>query len=179
MSSDSGSVSCDPVLSGKSMAGSRMALAQIMSPHDTNLLGTVHGGHIMKLVDSIAGVVAARHSEGAAVTASVDEMLFQNPVRVGDVVHLDAQLNWTGSSSMEVGVRVSADRWDANVPRVRVATAYLVMVAVDEHGKPRKVAPIVPESAEDQRRFDEAKIRREHRLAQRQAIEQNRSELPQ
>lgn len=164
-------------LPGKAMADTRMVLSQIMSQHDTNLLGTVHGGHIMKLVDSIAGVVSARHSEGAAVTASVDEMLFQNPVRVGDVVHLEAQLNWTGSSSMEVGVRVAADRWDATVPRVRVATAYLVMVAVDEDGKPRPVAPVIPETEEDKRRFAEAQIRREHRLARRAAIVESRQPM--
>lgn len=155
---------------GRTPAETEVTLAQVMEPHDSNLLGTVHGGNVLKLVDSIAGVVAARHSEGPVVTASVDEMVFENPVRVGDVLHLEAKLNWTGTSSMEVGVRASADRWDALVPRVRVATAYFVMVAVGGDGKPRRVLPVVPETALDHRRFAEAEIRRRHRLERRAEI---------
>ena len=93
-----------------------------MTVLDTNLLGTVHGGVVMKLVDDVAGVVAQRHSGGAAVTASMDEMDFLSPVRVGDLVHAEAQVNWTGRSSMEVGVRVLAEPWnEAGVEPVRVA----------------------------------------------------------
>ena len=91
----------------------RLSLSHITAQNEANLLGTVHGGVIMTLVDSVAGVVAARHSGGAAVTASMDEMVFLVPVRVGDVVHFSGQVNWTGRSSMEVGVRITADRWDA------------------------------------------------------------------
>lgn len=160
---------------GRPVSSTEMHLAQIMTQHDTNLLGTVHGGVIMKLVDSIAGVVANRHSEGPAVTATVDEMAFQNPVRVGDVLHLDAAMNWTGSTSMEVGVRVSTDRWDSHVPRLRVATAYLVFVAVDDDGAPRSVKPVVPDTESEKRRFREAQIRREHRLARRDAITAHRT----
>ena len=142
-----------------------------MTVLDTNLLGTVHGGVVMKLVDDVAGVVAQRHSGGAAVTASMDEMAFLEPVRVGDLVHAEAQVNWTGTTSMEVGVRVLAEPWDrAGVEPVRVATAYLVFVAVDEQGRPRAVPPVLPETAEDRRRVGEAEIRRTHRLARRAAI---------
>ena len=115
----------------------RVTLAHIMSAHDTNLLGTVHGGNIMKLVDDAAGTVAARYSGGAAVTASMDEMLFLSPVRVGDVVTVHAQVNWAGRTSMEIGARVETTRWDDLSAPVHVATAYLVMVAVDAEGKPR------------------------------------------
>ena len=87
-----------------------------MTGNDTNLLGTVHGGVIMKLVDDAAGAVAGRHSGGPAVTASMDEMVFLEPVRVGDLVHVKAQVNWTGRSSMEVGVRVLAERWNESTP---------------------------------------------------------------
>jgi acyl-CoA hydrolase len=94
----------------------------------------------MKLVDDVAGVAAARHSGGSAVTVSMDEMLFLVPVRVGDLVHAHAQVNWTGRTSMEVGVRVSAERWDeAGVPQTRMATTYLVFVATDTEGEPRPV----------------------------------------
>ncbi|MFK4084244.1 acyl-CoA thioesterase [Kribbella sp. NPDC020789] len=157
----------------------RLSLSHITAQNETNLLGTVHGGVIMTLVDSVAGVVAARHSGGAAVTASMDEMVFLVPVRVGDVVHFSSQVNWTGRSSMEVGVRITADRWDAVGPEVHVASAYLVFVAVDAEGKPREVPQVVPETDEELRRMREAEIRRSHRLARRQAIiasrEQDRS----
>ena len=147
-----------------------------MTVLDTNLLGTVHGGVVMKLVDDAAGVVAQRHSGGAAVTASMDEMAFLAPVRVGDLVHAEAQVNWSGTTSMEVGVRVLAEPWDrAGVEPVRVATAYLVFVAVDESGRPRPVPPVLPETAEDRRRVGEAEIRRTHRLARREAILRSRA----
>ncbi|MFI6827699.1 acyl-CoA thioesterase [Kribbella sp. NPDC050241] len=152
----------------------RLSLSHITAQNDTNLLGTVHGGVIMTLVDSVAGVVAARHSGGPAVTASMDEMVFLVPVRVGDVIHLSGQVNWTGRSSMEVGVRITADRWDAVGPEVHVASAYLVFVAVDEHGKPREVPQVIAETDEERRRLREAEIRRHHRLARRAAIIESR-----
>ncbi len=155
-------------LDGKPTSAARSTLSRIMTVLDTNLLGTVHGGVVMKLVDDVAGVVAQRHSGGPAVTASMDEMAFLEPVRVGDLVHAEAQVNWSGTTSMEVGVRVLAEPWDeAGVPPVPVATAYLVFVAVDAEGRPREVPPVLPETGEDRRRFGEAKIRRTSRLARR------------
>ncbi|WP_433165582.1 acyl-CoA thioesterase [Kribbella sp. CA-247076] len=154
----------------------RLSLSHITAQNETNLLGTVHGGVVMTLVDSVAGVVAARHSGGPAVTASMDEMTFLVPVRVGDVVHFSGQVNWTGRSSMEVGVRITADRWDSVGPEVHVASAYLVFVAVDADGKPREVPQVVPETDEDRRRLREAEIRRSHRLARRAAIVASREE---
>jgi len=111
---------------GKPTSASRTTLSHIMGHNDTNLLGTVHGGVIMKLVDDAAGAVAGRHSGGPAVTASMDEMAFLEPVRVGDLVHVKAQVNWTGRTSMEVGVRVLAERWNESTPAQQVGTAYLV-----------------------------------------------------
>lgn len=143
---------------------------------DTNLLGTVHGGVIMKLVDDVAGTVAARHSGGSSVTASMDEMTFLVPVRVGDLVSASAQVNWTGRSSMEVGVKVLAERWnEAGTAPTPVATAHLVFVAIDSAGQPREVPPVLPETDEDRRRFAEAQIRRSHRLARREAILRSRA----
>ena len=98
----------------------------------------------------------------------MDEMDFVSPVRVGDLVHAEAQVNWTGRSSMEVGVRVLAEPWnEAGIEPVRVATAYLVFVAVDGDGRPRAVPPVLPENDDDRQRFAEAEIRRTHRLARR------------
>ncbi len=142
-----------------------------MTQLDVNLLGNVHGGVMMKLVDDVAGLVATRHSGGPAVTAFVDEMAFLNPVHVGDLLHTHAQVNWTGNTSMEIGVRVEAERWDrAGAEPAHVASAYLVFVAIDADGKPRRTPPLLPETLEDERRNHEAGIRRTHRLARRAAI---------
>lgn len=159
-----------PVTTGKPTSASRILLSHIMSSHDTNLLGTVHGGVVMKLVDDAAGAVAGRHSEGPAVTGAMDEMMFLEPVRVGDLLAVKAQVNWTGRSSMEVGVRVVAERWNESGPAKQVASAYLVFVAVDSDGHPRPVPPVLPETDQDRRRYQEAQIRRTHRLARRRAI---------
>ncbi|MEV7614059.1 acyl-CoA thioesterase [Streptomyces sp. NPDC089799] len=161
-------------LTGKPTSASRTTLSHIMTGNDTNLLGTVHGGVIMKLVDDAAGAVAGRHSGGPAVTASMDEMVFLEPVRVGDLVHVKAQCNWTGRSSMEIGVRVMAERWNESTPATQVGSAYLVFAAVDAEGKPRQVPPVVPETDRDKRRWQEAQIRRTHRLARRRAIRELR-----
>jgi acyl-CoA hydrolase len=155
-------VNTDPT--GLPTSAAQTTLSRIMTTLDTNLLGTVHGGVIMKLVDDVAGAVAQRHSGGPAVTASMDEMAFLEPVRVGDLVHAHGRVNWTGRTSLEVGVRVLA------------ATAYLVFVALDSNGKPRQVTPVLPETEEDRRRFAEAEIRRTHRLARREAILRSRRE---
>ncbi|MEW2421549.1 acyl-CoA thioesterase [Streptomyces nigra] len=157
-------------IQGKPISASRTTLSHIMTHSDTNLLGTVHGGVIMKLVDDAAGAVAGRHSGGPAVTASMDEMAFLEPVRVGDLVHVKAQVNWTGRTSMEVGVRVLAERWNESTPPTQVGSAYLVFAAVDADGKPRRVPPVIPETDRDRRRNQEAQIRRTHRLARRRAI---------
>ncbi|MDX6275321.1 MAG: hypothetical protein QOJ92_2531 [Frankiales bacterium] len=155
----------------KPISSARTTLSRIMTALDVNLLGTVHGGVIMKLVDDVAGAVANRHSGGPAVTASMDDMQFLVPVRVGDLVHASAQVNWAGRTSMEVGVRVVAERWDdSTVPGAHVASAYLVFVAVDDAGSPREVPALVLETEGDARRFREAEIRRAHRLARREAI---------
>ena len=91
----------------------QLVLSQIMGNQHTNLLGTVHGGNIMKFVDDAAGAVSARFAQGPAVTAAMDEMLFLAPVRVGDVLTVKTQVNWAGRSSMEVGARVGDDRLQA------------------------------------------------------------------
>jgi acyl-CoA hydrolase len=158
----------------KPNSASRVTLSHIMTAQHTNLLGTVHGGVVMKLVDDAAGAVAGRHSEGPAVTGAMDEMAFLEPVRVGDLLHVKAQINWAGRSSMEVGVRVMAERWNESAPATHVASAYLVFVAVDADGHPRPVPQVVPETDRDRRRFEEAQIRRTHRLARRRAILESR-----
>jgi len=149
---------------------SQCTLTRIMTAVDANLHGNIHGGVIMKLVDDAAGVVAARHSGGRAVTVSMDEMVFLVPVHIGDLVNVRARVNWTGNTSMEIGVRVEAEPWDNVGEPLHTSTAYLVYVALDVDGKPRSVRPVTPEDDVDRRRFREAEIRRQHRLARRTAI---------
>lgn len=140
-----------------------------------NLLGNVHGGEVVKLADSTAGAVAQRHSGGPAVTAALDEMVFLEPVHVGDIVRTMGQVNWAGRSSMEVGVRVEAQPWnDPSADGLHVASAYFVFVAIDEDGCPRAVPPLVPETDDDLRRYREAEIRRAHRLARKTEIDAGR-----
>jgi len=163
-------VSPDPVPS----SAARTTLSRIMTSLDVNLLGTVHGGVVMKLVDDVAGAAAARHSHGNAVTAAMDEMMFLRPVRIGDLVHAHAQVNWAGRTSMEVGVRVTAERWNETEPAEHVASAYLVFVAVDEDNNPREVPAVTPETDVDRQRYAEAQIRRASRLARREEIRASR-----
>jgi acyl-CoA hydrolase len=160
---------------GKPTSYSRVTLSRIMTAVDVNLYGTVHGGVIMKFTDDVAGAAAARHCGGTAVTAAIDEIAFLEPIRIGDLVHAHAQVNWTGSTSLEIGVKLVAERWDrADEAPLEVATAYLVFVAVDADGKPREVRPVLPETPADERRWREAEIRRAHRLSRRQAIQEYR-----
>ncbi len=164
---------------GRPTSYSRVTLSRIMTAVDVNLYGTVHGGVIMKFIDDVAAAAAARHTGGPAVTATIDEVVFLEPVRVGDLVHAYCQVNWTGSSSMEVGCKVVAERWDvAESAPIDVATAYLVFVAVDADGTPRPVRSVIPESEVDERRLREAEIRRAHRLARRRAITESRVAPP-
>ncbi len=157
----------------------RTGLAVLMDQSHVNLLGNVHGGVIMRLVDSTAGAVAQRHSGGPAVTAAMDEMAFLAPVHVGDILRATAQVNWAGRTSMEVGVRVETEPWNqAGTDPVHVASAYLVFVAIDEDGHPRQIPPLAPESDEERRRMREAEIRRAHRLAKKQEIDAGRTGAP-
>ncbi|QNN53641.1 acyl-CoA thioesterase [Nocardioides mesophilus] len=154
----------------------RTSLSLLADQQHVNLLGNVHGGVVMQLVDSTAGAVAQRHSGGPAVTAAMDEMAFLRPVHVGDIVRTVAQVNWAGRSSMEIGVRVESEPWNvANREPVHVASAYLVFVAIDEHGRPRDIPGLEPGTPTEHRRMREAEIRRAHRLARRAEIEEGRS----
>jgi acyl-CoA hydrolase len=153
---------------------SRTELAVLTSRDQANLLGNIHGGEVLKLADSTAGVVAQRHSGGPAVTAALDEMAFLEPVRVGDVIRTSAQVNWVGSSSMEVGVRIETQPWDDVTEWRHVGSAYFVFVAIDGAGRARRVPPLDPETPDDQRRMREAEIRRAHRLAGREEIDAGR-----
>jgi acyl-CoA hydrolase len=132
---------------------------------DANLAGNVHGGWIMKLCDDAAAIAASRHvGGGRVVTAAVDSMKFRSPVHVGDLITLRATVNAAWRTSLEVGVRVESESVGTGEVR-HTCSAYLTMVALDEHDKAMPVPALVPETAEDERRHRQANLRREVRLA--------------
>ncbi|HEX5415232.1 MAG TPA: glycerophosphodiester phosphodiesterase family protein, partial [Chloroflexota bacterium] len=152
----------EQAIAPRRVAESRVVMSQQMLPSDANPYGNVHGGAIMKLVDTAAGVAAMRYVRGRAVTARIDSMSFLEPVNVGDLVTLKASVNHAGRTSLEVGVRVEAENLVTGEVR-HVSSAYLVFVALDEGGRPRLVPPLVAETEEEQRRLAEALQRRAHR----------------
>jgi uncharacterized protein (TIGR00369 family) len=151
---------------GKNVKESSVVMSQLMSHQDTNISGNVHGGVIMKLIDTVAGVAAVRHARTNVVTASIDRLDFHHPVFVGDVLTLRASLNHVGRSSMEVGVRVETEN-PRTGERRHTASAYLTFVALDGNGRPTPLPPLILETAEEARRNKEAKARRGTRLAEK------------
>jgi acyl-CoA hydrolase len=139
-------------------------MARQMMPNDANPWGAVHGGTIMKMVDEAAGSAAIRHSRCRVATAAVDYMSFLHPVQVGDLVTVMASVNDVGRTSMEVGVRVEAEDMLTG-KRHHTSSAYVVMVALDEAGNPLPVPPVIPETADQERRMAAAKVRRSQRKA--------------
>jgi len=134
-----------------------------MLPSDANPMGNVHGGTILKMVDVAAGVAALRHARMNTVTASIDRMDFYNPVYVGNLLTLKASVNYVGTTSMEVGVRIEAENLRTGKV-THTGSCYLTYVAIDENGHPTEVPDIVPETPEEKRRWEAGKRRREERL---------------
>jgi acyl-CoA hydrolase len=149
-------------LAPRPVSASRATTSRIMSQLDANNLGNVHGGVIMREVDNVAGMAAARHSGCIAVTAAIDELSFKGPVHVGDLLHVTGSVNAVGATSMEVGVRVEAEPWRGGERR-HTTTAYLVFVALDEQGRPARVPQLRTETEDEQRREAQAQIRRQVR----------------
>jgi acyl-CoA hydrolase len=139
----------------------------VMPAHTNGPRGVLFGGVVMQWIDVCAGVAAMRHAAGPVVTASVDRLDFLSPINLGDVVLLQAQVNFAAHTSMEVGCRVETE--DPRTRQRRYTTkAYLTFVAIDENGRPRPVAPVQVESDEERRRWEAAAKRRTERLRPRQ-----------
>ncbi|MHB1948437.1 MAG: acyl-CoA thioesterase [Gammaproteobacteria bacterium] len=134
-----------------------------MTPDMVNFGGNVHGGCLLKLLDHVAYACGARYSGKFVVTLSVDEVFFKEPIHVGELVTFHASVNYVGRTSMEIGIRVIAENLLTRVER-HTNTCYFTMVAVDENGKPVAVPPLTIDNETQQRRFDEAIIRRDARL---------------
>lgn len=166
----------DEDLEPKPVSGSQVTLVQLMEISDANIAGIVHGGTIMKLVDTAAGLAAMKHCGGPVVTVSMDTMSFLAPVRIGDMVTVRASVNDVGRTSLEVGVRVESENVLSG-ERTHTGSAYLVFVALDAQGNPRPVPSVVAQGQTQRRRQKEAKIRRQTRLDHKQAIQEHRAEV--
>jgi acyl-CoA hydrolase len=155
------------MMKGKTKRESATTLNQRMLPQDANPAGNVHGGVTLKYIDIAAGTVAMRHCRSNAVTASIDRLNFLQPVYVGEMVSFKASLNYTGRTSMEIGVRVESENMFTGEKRY-CASAYVTFVSLDKDGKPREVPPLILETDEDHRRWNEAENRRRIRRQERQ-----------
>ena len=153
-------------MKAKKIRETAVNIAHVMMPQDANPSGNVHGGVVMKYIDTAAGVVAKRHARCDCVTASIDRLDFHHPVYIGDLLTLKASLNMVGKTSMEIGVRAEAE--DLATGRIRhTSSAYLTFVALDSGGKPKEVPPLELETEEEKRRNQEACDRRGVRLTEK------------
>ncbi|MGH7492378.1 MAG: acyl-CoA thioesterase [bacterium] len=144
-------------------ASSTAEMMEMVLPNDANMLGNILGGKVMHLIDIVAATAAARHCRRPVVTASVDYLEFRNPIKVGSLIILKAALNRVFNTSMEIGVKV----WSENLhtgDRRHTSSAYLTFVTLDEGGKPAVAPPYTPATAQEQRRWHEAGVRRTNRL---------------
>ncbi len=160
----------EPLPTGKTMGSSRCELSRVIWRSNENMFGSGKGTLVLELVDDVAWASAARHSDGHAVTVSVEDMTFFAPVWAGDIVTAYAQVEGTGRTSMEIGVHVSARRCHGPSEPEPVAEAHLVFVAVDDDGAPRPVRPVHPETDAEYARHRAVAIRRAHRRALASAL---------
>jgi len=156
-------------LRGKRPSESEMTTARLMMPTDANVMGNVFGGAIMRYMDEIAAIVAWRHAGTNVVTASIDRMNFYAPVYVGNLLILKAAVNYVGTTSMEIGVRI-----EATDPSTRKGThtssCYLTYVALDAKGRPTPIPPLIVTTPQEKRRYEEALARRKLREAEKAVL---------
>jgi acyl-CoA hydrolase len=159
---------------GRHPSESEAVMAELMMPQHANIMGNVFGGVILALVDRVAAVCAIRHSRRQCVTVSVDNVDVREPIHVGELITAYARVNFAGKTSMEVGVKIVAENVLTGEKR-HTNSCYVTYVALDEVGQPTEVPPIVPETADEKRRYDRASKRRATRVMDRR-YDQGRGE---
>tara|TARA_B100000678_G_scaffold93215_1_gene77836 strand:+ start:1040 stop:1516 length:477 start_codon:yes stop_codon:yes gene_type:complete len=146
----------------KAIKDTQVIMHELVLPNDTNLLGNVLGGRVMHLMDMCAAMSAYKHARTAVVTASVDQLDFLAPVKMGDIMILKSSVNYTGKSSMEVGVRIESEN-----PKTgsiyHTSSAYLTFVSLNDNGKPQGVPMVNPETEVEKQRFEKGRARHEER----------------
>jgi uncharacterized protein (TIGR00369 family) len=148
----------------KAIAESTTVLSQVMMPVHANHYGNVHGGTILKLADEAAFVAATKHARKNVVVASMDHMEFRHPVNIGDLLTLTASIFHVGKTSMDVEVKIQAEKIKEN-KIVNIGVAYLTMVALDKKGKPTKIPGLILKTKEEIKKSEEIKLKRERRVA--------------
>lgn len=149
--------------SPKPIRASRVTISQLMHPEHANLLGNIHGGWIMKLVDEAGALACMRHAQRKVVTVAIDSMVFRQPIRIGDLIIINAEVSYVGRTSLEAEVQVLAED-PVTGERTHTNTAYLVYVALDDAGRPTPVRELIAETEDEKRRMERAKERQERRL---------------
>lgn len=149
----------------KPVSASQISIAQLMQPEYANTQGNVHGGWIMKLVDEAGALACMRHAQQRVVTVAIDQMIFREPIRIGDLVNLKAEVTYAGRTSMEAEVQVTAEN-PISGECTHTNTAYLVYVALDKNGQSTGVPPLIAETEQQEHRMEQALARQTHRLAQ-------------
>lgn len=149
--------------------------SEMILPGDLNSMGYLFGGRLVSLIDKVGAISAIKHTHGVVVTVSIDNLIFKKPVTDGSIITLRASVNRVFKHSMEVGV-ITSTLPPRQEHEHHVCTAYLTYVAIGEDGKPMEIPHVVPETADEKRRFDHALIRRNHRLALKNEIEKSNQE---
>lgn len=156
-------------MNGRPVRDSISEYSELAMPNDANPLGTLFGGKVMQLVDLAGSLAAARHSRLPVVTASIDHLDFLHPVHIGQLLILRSSVNRVFSTSMGVGVRVSVE--DLRTGEIRhTSSAFLTFVALGNDGKPAELPPVIPETEDERRRYEQAGARRRHRLEVRRRV---------
>jgi acyl-CoA hydrolase len=153
-------------MSDKTVKASQVIMTELVLPNHTNPHSHLLGGQLMLWVDICAALCAARHSNAVCVTASVDKIDFHHPIKLGEVVTLEASVNRVFNSSLEVGVKIYAESFYSGV-KIHSNSAYLTFVSINSEGKPVPAPKIIPETEDEKRRFEHAGVRREQRLKNR------------
>jgi acyl-CoA hydrolase len=162
-----------PELAGRFVRESVSEYSEFALTTDANTFGNLLGGKVMHLVDLAGALAAVRHARCQVVTASVDQMTFLHPVRMGELIILRSSVNRVFRTSLEVGVRVEVENLVTGERR-HTSSAYLTFVAVDTQGRRVPVPPVIPETDDEKRRFEEAQTRRAQRLAMRDKAQRKR-----
>jgi acyl-CoA hydrolase len=148
------------------MRASEVTFADLAEPQSQNVAGTFFGGALLAFIDRAAAFSAMKHAGCPVVTKSMDSVQWDEPIYIGELVTVHASVNFTGRTSMEVGVRVMAQNPITGEER-HTNSCFVTFVAVDEDGRPVRIAQVLPETEEEKRRFEEGRVRREERLAKR------------
>jgi uncharacterized protein (TIGR00369 family) len=156
----------DQPLPGKPVSASHVELSQLMQPEHANMLGNVHGGVIMKLVDEAGALACIRHARQRVVTVAIDQMTFKEPIRIGDLVTISAEVSYVGHTSLEAEVHVTAEN-PLTSECTHTNTAYLVYVALDRDHRPVSVPPLIIETEAQRQRLEAARQRQAYRLSHR------------